>query len=99
MDKIYRIARVPLFWVWNFRETDMQVLDLVTRQFSEFLRPLRNGDDLMLTPSDFLAALIVLGRDQVSRIRRQEVKIRDHDNDARVLLKDGSYYVKYALAM
>ena len=39
-DQIYRIASVPLFWVWNFRETDMAVLDLVTWQFSEFLRPL-----------------------------------------------------------
>ena len=99
-NQIYRIASVPLFWVWNFRETDMAVLDLVTRQFSEFLRPLRDGDDLMLTPSDFLAALIVLGRDQVSRIRadQEQVKIHDRDNDARTLLKDGSYYVKYALA-
>ena len=99
-NQIYRIASVPLFWVWNFRETDTAVLDLVTRQFSEFLRPLRDGDDLMLTPSDFLAALIVLGRDQVSRIRanQEQVKIHDRDNDARTLLKDGSYYVKYALA-
>jgi len=113
MDKFSRIIRVPLFWIWNFRDTDMAVLDLVSRQWSEFLRPLRDGEktDLMLlTPSDFLAALIVLGQTQLSRIRQKENSNKtqrrlhcdddddDDDDTARVFLKDASYYVKYALA-
>eukprot|EP00939_MAST-03C_sp_MAST-3C-sp1_P003971 g3971.t1 len=83
----YRTIGRPICWLFGFRDSEFAVLQLVGQRWSAFLEPII-ATDITLTPSDFVAAFAVLGRNQQESRREKRRRRHTSGNGEEILTND-----------